>query len=129
MPADDDDFVGFLAPPDFSDDVGGRRVGLEMRVHPQTHDDAAAAVGHALQQIGVLGRNRRRRNLRGVGRVLQRARVRRAQPRRSDGTDQHGHGAVSSGARRALRTVPNRFAIIRVGHVEQDDAAAHAVGL
>src|SRR5205814_8573996 len=55
--ADDDDLLGLLASADLADNVRRRNVWLEMRLHRQTHDDAIAAVGHALQTIGVLGGN------------------------------------------------------------------------
>ena len=66
--ADDDDFVRLLASADLADDVGRLGVGLEVRLHLQPHDDPAAAIRHALQPIGVLGRNRRGRNLLRVAR-------------------------------------------------------------
>ena len=77
--ADDDDFVGFFASANLADDVGRLGVGVEMRLHLQPDDDRVAAVGHALQPVGVFGRDGRCRDLRRVSRVLQRAGVRRAQ--------------------------------------------------
>ena len=53
--------VRLLAAAQLADDVGRFGVGLEVRLHLQPHDDAVAAIGHALQPIGVLGGDRPRR--------------------------------------------------------------------
>ena len=118
--ADDHDFVGPLAAAKLADDVRGQRFGLEVRFHLQAHDDVAA-LGEALQAIGVLGGDRRRGNVRRVWGVLQAARVREAEPVGSDGAHQHRHRAVAGRARRTAGSKDHRVVVVRERHVEQHD--------
>ena len=59
--ADDDDFVGPLAAADLADDVRRVGIGQELGLHLQADADLRAAVLHALQALGVLDRDRGRR--------------------------------------------------------------------
>src|SRR6185295_6771987 len=122
--ADDDDLLGPLASADLADDVRRRRVGLEVRLHLQPDDDAAAAIGHALQAIGVLGADRRGGNLRRVAGVAEGAGVRRPQSARTDRAHQYRDGAVARGARRPHRSEADGLAVAGERDVEQDDAPA-----
>ena len=124
MAADDDDLVGTLAPADLADDVGRVGVGQELGLHLQPDPDLRAAVLHALQPLGVLGRDRRRRDLRRALGVAQRAGVRRAQAGRADRADEHGDGAERGRARWSGGAVLHRLAVVRERDVEEDDLAA-----
>ena len=95
-----------------------------MRLHFEVHDGPAAAVGHALQPIGVLRGDGRGRNFRGVARVLQCAGVRQAQSIDANRSDQHRNGAEARGARGTRGSESHRLAVIREGRVEADDASA-----
>src|SRR6185295_18552109 len=77
--ADDDDFLGTFAPADLGDDIGGLDVRLDVPLHPQPHDYAIAAGGHAIEGVGVFAADRGGRNARRAGLVLDRAGVREAQ--------------------------------------------------
>ena len=68
--ADDDDFVRQLAAAELADHVGRVGVGQEVRLHRRASGARRAAIAHALQPRGILGRHRGGGNLRlpvGVG--------------------------------------------------------------
>ena len=125
MAAHEDDFVGQLAPADFADDVGGVRVGKEVRLHLQTDACGRPAVLHPLKALGILDRHRGSGNLRLPVRVVECAGVRRTQAGRPDRAHEDRDGAEGRGARRTGPAELHCFTISREGRVEEHDSAGN----
>ena len=103
MAADDDDFVRLLASANLADDVGRHRRRPRNAPPSSADDDPVAAVGHALQAVGVLEAMAAAGILGAPVGVLQRAGVRQAQSVRADRTNEHARPR-----RAAPRATPRR---------------------
>ena len=102
---------GFSDAAQLGDDVARRRVGQHLRVHLQRHDDLVAAILHAMQHLGVLDAERRRRQLRERRVVARRAGVRILNRERRDRADEHGDRADLRRRRRRPAAIDVRLAI------------------
>ena len=125
--AEDDDFVRRLAARDLSDHVGRFGVGPHAAGEREPHPHGPAAGEEAREQIRVRDRERGRRNLRSVLRVLERSRVGKAVGVGADRTHQDGGRTEPPRARRALGTIDDGLAVARSvlralhRNVEEDD--------
>jgi hypothetical protein len=124
--ADDHDLVGSLAPAQLADHVERVGVGQKFRVHFQKDARGDSAILHALQLVGVLGRNGRRGDLGRAFRIAQRAGMGKTEARRTDGSDQRCRGAERGRARCTGAAELHGLAISGERDVERDDPALHA---
>jgi hypothetical protein len=122
--AQEHDLVRLLPPLQLRDDVRRLRVGQKLRLHPEREPRVLAALLHPLQHLGRLDCDRGRRNLRLIGRVVHRARVRRLQTDGRDGAHERRDRPVLGRARRARAAVLHGRAVSGERHVVDDDTAA-----
>ncbi len=87
--SDHDELVGLLGSLDLADHISGLRIGEGLARHRERDPNSVACNEKPLDQLGVLRRDRRRRNMGDAVFVPHRARMGKPQVGRREGADHH----------------------------------------